>query len=118
MRLAKAYLYSTRSRREGFLRQRDVVYNGTFPIDLPFCSRFKDYNYSGESTDSLASSETGQGHDGGHEGHRAAARTIDEGIRSYFDGTDLGSLRRRRSAGSQIESLRPPVLTYAIDEPL
>uniref|UniRef100_A0A182TWF5 Uncharacterized protein n=1 Tax=Anopheles melas TaxID=34690 RepID=A0A182TWF5_9DIPT len=107
MKLSKAYLYTARSRREGFLAHRDVVYNGTYPIDLPFCSRFKDYNYSGESTDSAANSEE-------REGRKPA---IDEGIRDYFEGTELGSLRCRRRPNAS-HSKGGAVLTYAIDEPL
>uniref|UniRef100_A0A182WDD2 Sec16 Sec23-binding domain-containing protein n=1 Tax=Anopheles minimus TaxID=112268 RepID=A0A182WDD2_9DIPT len=75
MKLSKAYLYSARSRRDGFLTNRDVVYNGTYPIDMPFCSRFKDYNYSGESTDT-----------GGNSDARTGEPVIDEGIRDYFEG--------------------------------
>lgn len=107
MKLSKAYLYTARSRREGFLAHRDVVYNGTYPIDLPFCSRFKDYNYSGESTDSAANSEE-------REGRKPA---IDEGIRDYFEGTELGSLRCRRRPNAS-HGKAGAVLTYAIDEPL
>lgn len=107
MKLSKAYLYTARSRREGFLAHRDVVYNGTYPIDLPFCSRFKDYNYSGESTDSAANSEEREGR----------KPTIDEGIRDYFEGTELGSLRCRRRPNAS-HGKAGAVLTYAIDEPL
>uniref|UniRef100_A0A182PI82 Sec16 Sec23-binding domain-containing protein n=1 Tax=Anopheles epiroticus TaxID=199890 RepID=A0A182PI82_9DIPT len=103
MKLSKAYLYTARSRREGFLANRDVVYNGTYPIDMPFCSRFKDYNYSGESTNSEDNSE-----------ERVGKPAIDDGIRDYFEGTELGRLRcRRRPIASN-----PAALTYAIDEPM
>lgn len=116
MKLSKAYLYTARSRREGFLAHRDVVYNGTFPIDMPFCSRFKDYNYSGESSDSPTTGPLAV--DGGSDdGAGALSRdkdTIDEGIRSYFEGKDFGSLRRRSVAGRSGDR---SVLTYAIDEP-
>uniref|UniRef100_A0A182LRC8 Sec16 Sec23-binding domain-containing protein n=1 Tax=Anopheles culicifacies TaxID=139723 RepID=A0A182LRC8_9DIPT len=106
MKLSKAYLYSARSRREGFLPNRDVVYNGTYPIDMPFCSRFKDYNYSGESTDTAENSDA-----------RTGEPVIDEGIRDYFEGIEFGSLRRRRRHSVSNRSERS-VLTYAIDEPL
>ncbi|KFB44794.1 hypothetical protein ZHAS_00012701 [Anopheles sinensis] len=114
MKLSKAYLYTARSRREGFLAHRDVVYNGTFPIDMPFCSRFKDYNYSGESSDSPTPLAVDGGSDDGAGAVPRDKDTIDEGIRSYFEGKDFGSLRRRSVAGRSGDR---SVLTYAIDEP-
>lgn len=96
---SKAFLYACLNRPSAVPDTKDIVYNGTYPIDQPFCSRFKNGSFSLSSTDTELD---------GALGLRTASVLKPE---PPITATD-SMLRKRNISDSKY------VKTFAIDEPI
>lgn len=94
---SKAFLYSCLNKSSGIPDLKDIVYNGTYPIDQPLCSRFKTCSFSLSSTDTDLDS----------------AREFEARIRQIQAESTADHLLRKRSTGGGNY-----VKTFAIDEPI
>lgn len=94
---SKAFLYTCLNKNSAAPDPKNIVYNGTYPIDQPFCSRFKNCSFSLSSTDTDLDS----------------AREFEARIRQIQAEATADHLLRKRSTGGGNY-----VKTFAIDEPI
>lgn len=106
---SKAFLYSCLSKAASKVPEgKDIVYNGTFPIDQPLCSRFKNLSFSLSSTDTeLDGAGTGVPRGGG-------------GLEKPASGEQILRKRNSATAGGTVGAagVGKVVKTFAIDEPI